>query len=354
MELARSDGKSGDANDEGRLRDHLRELSEEIERAVGMRRAAGAAAGGGASPSGRAGGPPKNQNAAGEAIDHHLPDAPVIIPLPPNASGSSVPMPDDVAPPRGVRYVSGEARIADFIDHTLLKAEATAREIDTLCEEAKTHRFAAVCVNPSWVERCARHLQRTDVQIATVIGFPLGATSTPSKRAETELAVNAGATELDMVIALGKLKSGEWSYVADDIAGVVDRANGKLVKVIIESATLTPVEIVRACIVARAAGAHYVKTSTGFHAAGGATAEAVALMRLTVGDALGVKASGGVRDCLTASRMIASGATRIGTSSGVAMAECKGPGPRPLRALYSIADSDAPTAALSSGNSSAY
>ncbi len=287
------------------MRDHLQELSEEIERVVGVRL--------------------------------------------PNASHTPT-----AHAPLGVRFMDGEARIADFIDHTLLKAEATAREIDTLCDEALTHRFAAVCVNPSWVERCARHLQGSGVQIATVIGFPLGATSTDSKRRETELAASAGATELDMVVALGKLKSGEWTYVADDIAGVVESANGKLVKVIIESATLSPGEIVRACVIARAVGAHYVKTSTGFHAAGGATAEAVALMRLTVGDALGVKASGGVRDCETALRMIASGATRIGTSSGVSMAECRGLGPRPIRALYSIALPDVPSAGALAGNNATY
>lgn len=278
-----------------------------------------------------AGAPPQNQDATRGAAHHHQTIADITNPSPPNASS------DSPAPaPRGVHFVAADARVADFIDHTLLKAEATAREIDTLCDEAIEHRFAAVCVNPSWIQRCAQRLNASSVQLATVIGFPLGATSTKSKQRETEIAIDDGATELDMVVALGRLKSAEWSYVADDIAAVVDAARDRLVKVIIESATLTPDEIVHVCTVAHGAGAHYVKTSTGFHPAGGASAEAVALMRLVVGDALGVKASGGVRDCVTALRMIANGATRIGTSSGVAMAQCRGAGPRPVRELFAL------------------
>jgi deoxyribose-phosphate aldolase len=236
------------------------------------------------------------------------------------------------APP-GVEYVRANARIADFIDHTLLKAEATAREVEQLCVEALENRFAAVCVNPVWVKLCAQRLKGSEVAVCTVIGFPLGASRSDVKAFEAQRAVDDGAEELDMVAAIGQIKSGDWHYVADDMAAVVHAAPGRLVKVIIESAALSPVEIIKASALAREAGAHYVKTSTGFHSAGGASAEAVALMRLIVGDALGVKASGGVRDCTAALKMIASGATRIGTSGGVAMAKCLGPGPLPLREL---------------------
>jgi deoxyribose-phosphate aldolase len=236
-----------------------------------------------------------------------------------------------------VSFVRENARIADFIDHTLLKAEATRREVEQLCAEALEHRFAAVCVNPTWVPLCAERLRGSSVAVATVIGFPLGANQSEAKAFEARLAVEQGATELDMVAAIGHMKSGDWGYVADDIAAVVEAARGTLVKVIIESATLTPVEVIKASALAREAGAQYVKTSTGFHPAGGATAEAVALMRLVVGDALGVKASGGVRDCTAALKMIANGATRIGTSSGVAMAQCLGRGPLPLEELLASA-----------------
>lgn len=238
-------------------------------------------------------------------------------------------------PPPGVAYSRANARMADFIDHTVLKAEATAREIEQLCDEALEHRFAAVCVNPVWVPLCARKLSGSAVRVATVIGFPLGANQTQIKAEEASRARGEGAAELDMVAAVGHIKSGDWQHVADDMAAVVRASGGGLVKVIIESAALTPVEVIKACALAREAGAHYVKTSTGFHPAGGATAEAIALMRLVVGDALGVKASGGVRDCGAALKMIAAGATRIGTSSGVAMAKCLGPGPLPLGELLS-------------------
>jgi deoxyribose-phosphate aldolase len=248
---------------------------------------------------------------------------------------------DATAPGPGVRYVRDNARIAEFIDHTLLKAETTLSEIDQLCAEAVEHEFAAVCVNPVWVPRCAERLRGSRVALATVVGFPLGANQSEIKAAEAALAIRQGATEIDMVAAVGHIKSGDWRHVADDIAAVVRASAGTLVKVIIESAHLTPVEIIKASAIAREAGAQYVKTSTGFHAAGGASAEAVALMRLVVGDALGVKASGGVRDCSTALRMIANGATRIGTSSGVAMAECLGRGPLPMRELLASPETHA-------------
>jgi deoxyribose-phosphate aldolase len=277
-----------------------------------------------AAPSAGAGGPPRTQNGGVPAGTHNHP-----VPAPTTKPPTSAPL--------GVRFVRQNARMADFIDHTLLKAEATRAEVEKLCDEAKEHRFAAVCVNAAWVRLCAERLRGTDVQVATVVGFPLGATTSASKRSETELAVADGATEIDMVAAVGHIKSGDWSHVADDIAAVVAGAKGRLVKVIIESAALTPVEIIKVCAIAKEMGAHYVKTSTGFHAAGGASAEAVALMRMVVGDALGVKASGGVRDCETALKMIANGATRIGTSSGVSMAKCLGPGPLPVTDLLSLA-----------------
>ena len=254
------------------------------------------------------------------------------------AGGAAKLTPPAAAPP-GVTWVREQARIADFIDHTLLKPEATRSEIEKLCTEARENRFAAVCVNPVWVPRCHELLAGTDVAVATVIGFPLGANQPETKAAEAALAVEQGATELDMVAAIGHIRSGDWLHVARDIESVVRAARGRLVKVIIESALLTPLEIVKASALARESGAQYVKTSTGFSAAGGASAEAVALMRLSVGDALGVKASGGVRDCAAALRMIAAGATRIGSSSGVGMVQCLGTGPLPLNDLLSVAES---------------
>lgn len=249
----------------------------------------------------------------------------------------------ETAAPAGVRYARDKARIADFIDHTLLKADATRREVETLCAEAREHRFAAVCVNPVWVQLCDELLGDAPVRVATVIGFPLGANQPEIKAAEAALAIRQGADEVDMVAAIGHIKSADWRHVVRDIEAVVaavkealgSGGNRPLVKVIIESALLTPLEVVKASALARESGAQYVKTSTGFNPAGGATAEAVALMRLAVGDALGVKASGGVRDCETALRMIGSGATRIGTSSGVAMVGCLGSGPLPIAELLS-------------------
>jgi deoxyribose-phosphate aldolase len=243
-----------------------------------------------------------------------------------------------IAPPAGVTWVRDQARIADFIDHTLLKPEATRSEVEKLCGEARDNHFATVCVNPVWVPVCHELLAGSGVGVATVIGFPLGANQPETKAAEATRAVEQGATELDMVAAIGHIKSDDWAHVARDIEAVVRAARGRLVKVIIESALLTPLEIVKASALAREAGAQYVKTSTGFNAAGGATAEAVALMRLAVGDALGVKAAGGVRDCAAALRMIAAGATRIGSSSGVGMVQCLGAGPLPLQDLLSVAE----------------
>ncbi|WP_126427753.1 deoxyribose-phosphate aldolase [Brevibacillus marinus] len=205
-----------------------------------------------------------------------------------------------------------------YIDHTLLKPDATAAMIDRLCAEAKQHQFAAVCVNPTWVRRAAQLLAGTGVKVCTVIGFPLGATTPAAKAAETRDAVAGGAAEVDMVLNIGALKSGELELVRQDIAAVVEAAGGALVKVILETGLLSGAEKVTACKLSVAAGAHFVKTSTGF-GPGGATLEDVALLRQTVGPAIGVKASGGVRDRATAVAMIEAGATRIGSSAGVAL-----------------------------------
>jgi len=245
---------------------------------------------------------------------------------------------------------SGPRRVADFVDHTLLKAEATRADIVKLCAEAREHRFAAVCVNPVWVDVCAAALSGTDVAVASVCGFPLGATTSEVKAAEAAEAVSRGAAEVDMVAAIGHIKGGEWRHVEDDIRAVVEacRRGGALVKVIIESAVLAPEDIVKASAVAKLAGAHFVKTSTGFHPAGGATVDAVRLMRLTVGDDLGVKAAGGVRDCATALAMIGAGASRIGTSSGVSFVGCLGPAPLSLAEL--LAQPGAHAASCRSGS----
>lgn len=228
---------------------------------------------------------------------------------------------------------SSAVRIADYVDHTLLKAEATRQQIEHLCQEAAEHRFAAVCVNGAWVPVCRKLLAGSGVKVAAVVGFPLGATTSTAKAAEARHLVELGADELDMVAAVGHILDGEWDYVEDDIRTVVESSKARTVKVILETATLEPLQIVKASAIAKEAGAHFVKTSTGFHPAGGATAQAVALMRLAVGDELGVKAAGGVRDCATALRMIAAGASRIGTSSGVSFVECMGTGPLPITEL---------------------
>ncbi|PZT54172.1 deoxyribose-phosphate aldolase [Paenibacillus silvae] len=203
-----------------------------------------------------------------------------------------------------------------MIDHTLLRADATRNEITKLTEEAKQYQFASVCVNPGWVSYAAEQLQGTGVDVCTVIGFPLGASTTETKAFETKDAIAKGATEVDMVINISALKDGNDDYVEQDIRAVVDAAAGTLVKVIIETCLLTDDEKVRACQAAVRAGADFVKTSTGF-STGGATPEDIALMRRTVGPDMGVKASGGVRSLEDMQKMIEAGATRIGASSGV-------------------------------------
>lgn len=207
--------------------------------------------------------------------------------------------------------------LAQYIDHTALKADTTKEQIITLCEEAKTHHFYSVCVNPTWVKTAAERLKGSDVDVCTVIGFPLGASTSEVKALETEDAINKGATEVDMVINIGALKDKATDYVEEDIRAVVEAAKNKaLVKVIIETSLLTDEEKVTACELAVKAGADYVKTSTGF-STGGATVADIKLMRKTVGPDLGVKASGGVRDRQGALDMIEAGATRIGASSGI-------------------------------------
>jgi deoxyribose-phosphate aldolase len=204
-----------------------------------------------------------------------------------------------------------------MIDHTLLRADATQSEMAKLTEEAKQYQFASVCVNPGWVAYAAEQLQGTGVDICTVIGFPLGASTSETKAFETKDAIAKGATEVDMVINISALKDGKDDVVEQDIRAVVEAAAGKaLVKVIIETCLLTDEEKVRACQAAVKAGADFVKTSTGF-STGGATPEDIALMRRTVGPDVGVKASGGVRSLEDMQKMIAAGATRIGASSGV-------------------------------------
>ncbi len=219
----------------------------------------------------------------------------------------------------GIEAAGGVASdLARLIDHTLLKPDATPAEVEKLCEEAKKYTFASVCINPGYVPLSARLLRGTPVRVCTVIGFPLGATSTAAKAFETEQAIRDGATEVDMVINVGMLKSGDTQYVERDVAAVVHAARRQrvLTKVIIETALLTDEEKVKACLIAKKAGADFVKTSTGF-AKGGATAGDIALMRRVVGSAMGVKASGGVRTRDDALTMVASGADRIGASASV-------------------------------------
>lgn len=211
---------------------------------------------------------------------------------------------------------------ASLIDHTLLKPEASEADIRRLCEEAAKYGFASVCVNPAWVKTSAEILKGTGIPVCTVIGFPLGATLPDVKAFEARRVIFNGAREVDMVINIGALKSGDDCAVEDDIRAVASAAheNGVLCKVIIETALLSDEEKVRACLAARNAGADFVKTSTGF-AKGGATVDDVALMRRTVGKALGVKASGGVKGIEDAKAMVAAGATRIGASVGVKIAQ---------------------------------
>ena len=209
-------------------------------------------------------------------------------------------------------------KLNKYIDHTLLKQNATVEQIDRLLSEAKDYDFASVCVNPCWVAHAKAGLENTDVKVCTVVGFPLGATTSAVKAYETKEAIQNGAAEIDMVINVGALKSGNADLVESDIRAVVEASGDKLVKVIIEACLLTDEEKVLACQLAQKAGADFVKTSTGF-STGGATLPDVKLMRQTVGPKMGVKAAGGARSYADAVAFVEAGATRIGTSSGVAI-----------------------------------
>ena len=214
--------------------------------------------------------------------------------------------------------IPSDPSLASLIDHTLLKPDATADQVAQLCFEARKHSFASVCVNPSHVKLCAELLRGTQVKVCTVIGFPLGATSSEVKAFEAETAIQNGATEIDMVLNIGALKARDLETAAADISGVVQvvRRHAALLKVIIETSLLDDEEKVMACLIAKEAGADFVKTSTGF-SGGGATVEDIALMRRTVGPEMGVKASGGIRDTETAEKLVEAGATRIGASASV-------------------------------------
>ena len=209
-----------------------------------------------------------------------------------------------------------QQNIAALIDHTLLLPEATPEMVARLCREAVAHGFYAVCVAPVFVKHARESLAGSRVKVCTVIGFPAGMNLTDVKILETQRAIQHGADELDMVMNIGAAKAGDWEQVGNDVAGVVDRAGGKTVKVILETCLLTDEEKLRACEVCVVAGAGFVKTSTGFSRSGATEAD-VRLLRAAVGDDAGVKASGGIRDYATACRMIEAGATRLGTSSSL-------------------------------------
>jgi len=216
--------------------------------------------------------------------------------------------------------------LAQYIDHTLLKPEAGAKDIEKLCAEARQHRFYSVCVNGSRVAQAAALLEDTEVKVAAVVGFPLGAMETDVKRFETEAAVDCGAQEIDLVLNIGRLKEGDDRYVLRELRDVAEAADERPVKVIIEACLLSEAEKIRACHLILDSGAKFVKTSTGF-SSGGATLEDVRLLRATVGPNFGVKAAGGIRDLATALAMIEAGATRLGTSGGVAIVQGVTPAP---------------------------
>jgi deoxyribose-phosphate aldolase len=226
----------------------------------------------------------------------------------------------------GISMVPSE--IAGMIDHTLLKPDTTKEQVLKLCQEARQYNFASCCINPTWVRTVAECLKGSPVKTCVVVGFPLGANSTVIKEMETRDSIAAGTDEVDMVINVGALKAGDYELVKRDIEAVVNAAQGRIVKVILETALLNDEEKVKGCELAKAAGADFVKTSTGF-GPGGATAKDIALMRKTVGKYMGVKASGGIRDFETAKEMIEAGATRIGASASVGIvkgASASGPG----------------------------
>ncbi len=208
--------------------------------------------------------------------------------------------------------------LARFIDHTLIRADATIRDIEKLCTEALEHKFHSVSVNGSWVIAACHFLDGSDVKVGCAVSIPFGAMSTDAKRFETEAAIDDGAQEIDVVLNIGRLKDGDDKYVLRELCDVLEAADERTVKVILETCLLTGEQKIRACKLVVESGAHFVKTSTGF-STGGATVADVKLMRATVGPEFGVKASGGIRDLKTALAMIESGATRLGTSAGVAI-----------------------------------
>jgi len=210
------------------------------------------------------------------------------------------------------------AQLAAYVDHTVLKPDASPAQIEQLCAEAREHNFFSVCVNGSWVAAARHFLDGSDVKVASVVAFPLGAMSSDVKRYETEVAIDDGAHEIDVVLNVARLKAGEDKFVLRELIDVVEAADERTVKVILETCLLNDAEKVRACQLVVESGAHFVKTSTGFSTSGATIAD-VKLMRETVGPKFGVKASGGVRDAQTALAMIAAGATRLGTSSGIAI-----------------------------------
>ena len=209
-------------------------------------------------------------------------------------------------------------QLAAYIDHTLLKADATAKDIEKLCAEAREYHFYSVCVNGSWVGQAGHFLEGAGIKIACVVGFPLGAMSGDVKRFETEAAIDDGAQEIDIVLNLGRLKAGDNKFILRELCDVVEAADERPVKVILETCLLTQAEKIRACQLVVESGAKFVKTSTGFSTSGATIAD-VKLMCETVGPKFGVKASGGIRDTQTALAMIAAGATRLGTSASVAI-----------------------------------
>lgn len=227
------------------------------------------------------------------------------------------PAPLNVDRPKAVRT---SETLAGRIDHTLLKADATQVDVEQLCAEAAANSFASVCVNTRWVPLAAESLAKSPVMVCTVVGFPLGAMTRRAKAAETAIAVEEGADEIDMVMDIGGLRSGDLAGVYEDMAGVAAAADGRPVKVILETCLLTDEQKAIACLLALRAGLAYVKTSTGM-SSGGATEADIALMRAMVGDELGVKASGSIRDRATAEAMLAAGADRVGASASVAIVE---------------------------------
>lgn len=234
--------------------------------------------------------------------------------------------------------VTMPSSLPKYIDHTLLKPDASEDQIRIVCDEAKRHQFASVCVNPSYIGFVAQQLEGSGVAPCVVVGFPLGAITPEMKAEETRSVIESGAAEVDMVINVGAVKSGNWSLVQCDIEAVTGAAKGRaLVKVIIETCLLTDDEKVKVCIIAKQAGADFVKTSTGF-SSGGATVADVRLMRKTVGESMGVKASGGVRDYESAMAMIEAGATRLGTSSGAAIVAGAAGGQNDIQAKGITAD----------------